>query len=86
MDRLAESKLDNIRNIKNATTFTSDIILTQCLLPSWGDLQPRDLHQGNKLQKPEMEGTFRLIKDWESLVLGLTSTHSRSVANVRMLT
>ena len=68
------SKLDNIRNIKNAITFTSDIILTQCLLPSWGDLQPRDLHQENKLQKPEMEGTFRLIKDWEfSLVLSLTS-------------
>ena len=41
-------------------------------LQAGGSETIRELHQGNKLQKPEMEGSFRLIKDWESLVLGLT--------------
>ena len=43
-------------------------------LQAGGSETIRNQHQGNKLQKPEMEGTFRLIKDWEfSLVLSLTS-------------
>jgi hypothetical protein len=63
------SKLDNIRNIKNAIiTFTSDIILTQCLLPSWSDLQPPGRWQWNNSEPTSRD---QIAEAWNGRIISL---------------